>query len=220
MKMTWKNLLIMCGVLIAIVISLGYLAFPHSIRQATTTPTDDCSQFIIAQEKAINSDPLVNTETFDKYPVASVLQTTPANLDTNSNAFAHEFRSALKDQLSKAGVNFAGHYSIVDVGMTGWGASYYIVDRNNGKAYTFPYEATFLDFREDSNLILMNSKQDILNFIQQSTSPSDPCMSTGTIGVYYTDARPFYLLWQDNKLQVLGSGSSTPPVNPFWTEFK
>ncbi|OGG61667.1 hypothetical protein A3I46_03830 [Candidatus Kaiserbacteria bacterium RIFCSPLOWO2_02_FULL_54_13] len=218
------------AVVLAILISSWYQHYPSVVIPSTidtssnfdngkTLSTDkNCSQAILAQEQAVNNDPLANAETFEKYPVTNSLQMAPADLDIKSNSFAYEFRGVLMDKLSRVGVNFAGHYSIVYVGMTGWGANYFIVDRSNGKTYIFPYIATFLDFNKDSNLIRMNSKEDVLAWINEDVP--DACMSTGTVGVYYTDARPFYFLWQNNELQQLGPGSSTPPMNPFWTEFK
>lgn len=188
-----------------------------SSTSSSTSTSTDCAPFIATQEAALKNDPLAGRETFGKYPASGQLQGTPGSLAATSSVYVEMFRGALKAALATTPVNFAGHYSIVSVGLTGWGKNYYIIDRATGAAYPFPYEATFLDFNKDSDLILMNSEHDILNFIQQNGAGS--CMSTGVAGTYYTDARPFYLLWQNNQLEVLGPRGTQPPINPFWSEY-
>lgn len=136
------------------------------------------------------------------------LQKPPAPLDINSNKFAKRFRTRLREDLKKQGVNFAGSYSIVTVPMTGWGKNYFIIDRKNGKAYLFPYHAVKLDFKKDSNLILMNPKSLIMQI--------DSCLPLGQQTAH--DLRSFYFLWKNNQLVLIGPKDKTPPPNEMWAE--
>lgn len=180
---------------------------------------DECSLAILNQIDYLNKEKFFEEFTFDRYKITDGLKTIPANLDINSDRSAKEFRTMIRSELTEKGVNFAGHYSIVSVGMTGWGMNYWIVDRNNGKAYAFPYMPTFLDFKKDSNLIVMNSKDSIFSSMRATSDYRDNCGNTGTMYLSYTDARPFYFLWQNDKLILLAPKTIDPPVNQFWNGY-
>lgn len=75
---------------------------------------------------------------FDSFKV-TVWRGRIARLNLNSNPLARKFRTASREQMKQAGVNFAGHYTLVSVGCgTGCGISG-IVDARTGRAY-FPTE--------------------------------------------------------------------------------
>jgi len=75
---------------------------------------------------------------FDSFKV-TVWRGRMAPLNLNSHPLARKFRTASREQMKEAGVNFAGHYTLVSVGCgTGCGISG-IVDARTGKAY-FPIE--------------------------------------------------------------------------------
>jgi len=179
-----------------------------------------CADAILAQSQYLEKEKLSEDFSFEKYVVSNTIITQPADLDINSSQSARDFRTMIRNGL-KEGVNFAGHYSIVGVGMTGWGYNYWIVDRLNGKAYTFPYIQYELDFRKDSDLIIMNSKPIIKKALIEAESFGDICSpyGIGAQGILYTDLRPFYFLWEDNKLKLLGPTDIKPPINKFWEEY-
>jgi hypothetical protein len=102
----------------------------------------------------------------------------------------------------------------VDVGMTGSGSNYYIIDRKNGNAYLFPYFTDYLEFRKDSNLLIMNPKNEILNIINGAKDESDLCWYENQ--QRFSDLRPFYFLWKDNQFILLGPHNIDPPLNRFW----
>lgn len=63
------------------------------------------------------------------------------------------FRTAINEKLSQTGINFAGKYSLVYVGMTGWGQNYFLVDRTNGKAMSVLFSIDEIDTKSDSSLL-------------------------------------------------------------------
>ncbi|MBU4480681.1 hypothetical protein KKG48_04550 [Patescibacteria group bacterium] len=176
----------------------------------------ECIRKVSEQKNYLKNETLGDTETFEKYKVDDILQVAPADLNVSSNKFAREFRTRICEELATQGVNFAGSYSIVSVGMTGWGENYYIVDRRNGNAYIFPYYAAFLDFRKDSNLIIMNPKEAILD----AMSKKDDLENCYWLHQQeFTDLRPFYFLWENNQLILIGPHDIQPPPNQFWTGY-
>lgn len=176
-----------------------------------------CLKGVRDQIEYLNSEILSDVFTFDKYPITDSLKLEPVDLDINSNRFAREFRTMIRQDLEEKGVNFAGHYSIVSVGLTGTGDNHYIVDRSNGKAYTFLYQPGMLDFKKDSNLIIMNPKSYYMKRLQESKAYDEYC--DPRVYSEYADigARSFYFLWKDNRLQLLGPTNIKPPINTFWT---
>lgn len=185
-------------------------------------PIDDwdkdgkCLDAIRKQISYLKNEKLSEQFTFDKYKIDELFMGKLADLDISNNKYARTFRTMLSEGLEKEGVNFAGHYSIVSVGMTGIGDSYYIVDRINGNAYPFPYQTFLLDFKKDSNLILMNPKKVFLDTLKTSWNPADYCRYRSYWGNFNTDARPFYFLWENNELKLLGPTDIEPPINGFW----
>lgn len=75
---------------------------------------------------------------FDRFKVP-VWRGRVAALNQNSHPLARKFRTATREQMKDAGVNFAGHYTLVSIGCgAGCGLSG-LVDARTGKAY-FPKE--------------------------------------------------------------------------------
>jgi|SRR3989344_584573 len=164
----------------------------------------------------LKNEKLSEQFTFDKYKVNELFTGKLADLDISNNKYARTYRTVLREDLKKEGINFAGHYSIVSVGMTGIGESYYIVDGTNGKAYTFPYWAYTLDFKKDSNLIIMDAKDKIFEQMREFISYSDNCAFTLARSSTLVEQKPFYFLWENNELKLLGPTDIKPPINGFW----
>lgn len=150
---------------------------------------------------------------FSNYPTKHKKKFTLRGLDVNSSLYSNEFRTRLREELAKTGVNFDGRYSMVAVGMTGWGSNYWIVDRQTGHAYEFPFHAIYLDFEKESNLVIMNPKDKIEELMAVEH------------GCYYynqekvTHLRPFYFLWDSNRLKLLAPTDIAPTVNTFWIDY-
>jgi hypothetical protein len=179
--------------------------------------TDSCIRKVISLVHYLDTETLSRIYTFERYPVSDTITGTPAPLDIKSSRSAREFRTNIRLELEAHGVNFAGKYSLVGVGMTGWGENRWIVDRTNGKAYEFPYWAERIEFRKNSNLVILHPKKIFLDFLQSTGDPGEACYyPQPTHAVLFADLRPAYLLWRNNKLTVLAP--ETPPlvVNEFW----
>lgn len=77
---------------------------------------------------------------FEDFPVR-VWRGRVAALNLNSHPLARKFRTTTREQIKEAGVNFAGHYTLVSAGC-GTGCSISgMIDARNGNAY-FPKEFT------------------------------------------------------------------------------
>lgn len=178
----------------------------------------ECLNATKEQVEYLKNEKLSEQFTFDKYQVTSLLNSALKNLDIDSNKYARMFKTRIREELEKNGINFAGHYSIVSVGMTGWGENYYIIDRNNGEAYTFPYWAYDLMFRKDSNLIILNPKDMIFREMRSMPDYIDNCgykMAESSPLVLH---RPFYFIWENNELKLIGPFNIKPLINKFWEQ--
>ena len=182
-----------------------------------------CSLAVLEQDEYLNKEKFFEEFTFDRYKVTGELETTPVDLDVNSSESARMFRTLIRKDLKDRGVNFAGHYTIASVGLTGWPESYWIVDRSNGKAYELPYAPYALDFRNNSNLLIMDSRDIILNRLNRMKGEYvSPCINIDRFDIdplEITDLKPFYFLWQNDKLILLAPKTIDPPVNNFWSEY-
>lgn len=184
-----------------------------------------CASDIADQRNAIKNDPLAKIETFQAHKVTDIFQGTLADLDTTTNdIYIRTFRTRIQEELKNTGINFAGHYSLIQVGITGGPNNYYIVDRINGKADIFPYASFFLEFRKDSNLIIINPGGEILGIMPSILSAKEDIWGyCNQMGSYYylPDLRPFYVTWDNITNTDTGSfyplGRHTPPINEFWS---
>lgn len=218
------SILLISGVVIWYARETSLSGYKESEKPTLTAQTKEisieCSNALSKQSQYLETEILSEKYFFEKYPVNDVFIVQPVDLDINSEKSAREFRTMLRQELQEKGVNFAGHYSIVSVGMTGWGDNYWIIDRSNGKAYIFPYISYGLDFRKDSNLIIMDSKPLIQKALAEGKYYNDLCSDWGfgAQEVPYSDLRPFYFLWEDNRLKLLGPTSIKPPISRFWDD--
>lgn len=183
----------------------------------------ECSLAFLNQMEYLNKEKFFDEFTFDRYKTTDELKMTPADLDVNSSKSARMFRTLIRQDLKDKGVNFAGHYTIASVGLTGWQESYWIVDRLNGKVYEFPYAPYALDFRNTSNLLIMDSRDIISNRLSAMKGKYDsPCINIDRYDINpseITDLRPFYFLWQNDELILLAPKTIDPPVSRFWSEY-
>ncbi len=176
----------------------------------------DCERKVAAQKEALANDPLAKSETFAANPAQESLRGAPAPVDVNSDRYARAFRTRLREEVASHGVNFAGAYSLVSVGMTGWGDNWYIVDRRTGKVTRFPYFAAFLDFRKDSDLIVMNARERIEQAMRENDGPDCSFINQ----IEFTSLRPVYFLWRDGKLKKIGPAHVVEaPPNKFWADY-
>ena len=178
-------------------------------------PGTECSNDLSAQAAYLERESYSRDITFAGYPAHPTHDLRPAPLDVNSSPYAREFKTRLGGELSSRGINFAGYYSVVRVGMTGWGMNYWIVDRRTGRAHEFPFHATFLDFDAKSTLIIVNPKDSIRGLLNQENGGG--CFFLNQEKV--SDLKPFYLQWKNDTLSLLAPPDRTPPVNTFWIDY-
>lgn len=174
-----------------------------------------CVNEIIKQINYLKNEKLSDLITFNKYP-ALIFTGEEKKLDISNSDSAKMFKTEIEYDLDNNSINFAGHYTIVRVGMTGWGENYWIVDRKTGKSFEFPYAAVFIDFKKDSNLIVINPKDQILKYMENSDNYLDLCVGNIFVPKYY-ELRPSYVIWENDKITVVNNPNNIQPkTNPFF----
>lgn len=134
---------------------------------------------------------------FNNYKISPEYSGPLADPDINSNPLAGRYRTVIRDDLRKQGVNFAGQYTIAQWGATGIGNFMAVVDRINGKVYPFPYIIkTGIKFQKDSNLFIVDSLDDML---------IDPCWAE------MTSARTFYFKFNGTEFILIGPKNKPGP---------
>ena len=192
----------------------------QEIDQDYINKNKECFSAYKKQKEYLDNETLSKEFTFDKnksiYSEPKILK----ELDLNFSKTAREFRTNIGFQLGDK-VDFDGKYTIVGVGMTGWDGPTWIVDRTNGKAYEFPYQHYYfsLNYRKDSNLIILNSKEKIkeMHDTQECFYLNITTKDDEILGAY--DLVPHYLLWENNQFKYLGPKEYTPAINYFWESY-
>jgi len=179
---------------------------------------DACLEKYLSQMKYLDNETLSEEFTFDKYKTNYPEPKVLSNLDLNFSETARRFRTSIGDQLSKKGVNFDGKYTIVGSGLTGWPGFDWIVDRETGEAYEFPY-IDLLRFEKDSNLIILNMKSDIKIASYYEGQYDCSFWGLGGYDVMAYELIPHYFLWEGNKLIHLGPKEFNPIINWFWSNY-
>jgi hypothetical protein len=188
---------------------------PSSSQVQSSPAQNPCAKELDKQNNYLNSETYSEKFRFEQYPSVFNKNFRPQFLDINSSQYSRKFRSRIDEELKKTPVNFDGRYSFIAVGMSGWGNQYWIIDRKTGKAFEFPYHAVSIEFREQSNLIILNPKEKIRELLSQSGGTDCYFINQEKV----SDLRPFYLKWENSNLILLAPGIIKPPVNLFWTEF-
>ena len=189
----------------------------QEIDQDYINKNKECFSAYEKQKEYLDNETLSKEFTFDKYKSIYSEPKILKELDLNFSKTAREFRTNIGFQLGDK-VDFDGKYTIVGVGMTGWDGPTWIVDRTNGKAYEFPYQHYYfsLDYKKDSNLIIINSKEKIkeMHDTQECFYLNITTKDEEISGAY--DLVPHYLLWENNQFRYLGPKEYIPAINYFW----
>jgi hypothetical protein len=178
----------------------------------------ECSPEYKIQRKYLNKDRSSLEFNFDKFKTKNSSPEILKSLDLNYSKTAREFRTSIGHQLNNE-IDFDGKYTVVGTGITGWDGPVWIVDRSNGRAYEFPYHhyRFSIDYRKDSNLIVVNSKERIKELHEIHGCSYLNIMEDIVRGAY--DLKPHYFIWQDGEFKYLGPLSYTPNKNPFWEDY-
>jgi hypothetical protein len=175
---------------------------------------NECYKAVKAQNEAYKADRLAETETFDKYKVPIYTgKLAMLNMDTSPKE-VKMFKTTINGSIEAEGVNFAGHYSLVYVGMTGWGLNYFLVDRITGKGVPVPFLIGYVRTQPNSSLLVINPKDLVYS---ESYDPEFACVHsvTGNFTESDADLRPYYYNWNGSEFIQIGE-PATP--NPFWKE--
>lgn len=179
-------------VVVAVVVGAVWSYSPRSTSVPSTAEAE-CTKGRLAE---LQKMPIVATSA--QYPVSEMYTGKVAKLDLSSSFIATRFKGVIENAM-KDGVNFAGHYIIATVGMTGVGNMLIVVDATNGKAYPFPYVSqTGFSFTKDSALLTIDS-------IENLKKVAPDCISDEA------NARPYYFVWKDNKFTLIGPTDSPTP---------
>jgi hypothetical protein len=182
----------------------------------TSSTTDSCAMWIRDQASYLRNERLADSLTLDRFPAQPIVPGKLARLDPSGSRSARAFRTRLMGALDTTGVNFAGAYSIVSVGMTGWGENHWIIDRRTGRAQELPNKAAYLEFSPRSSLLIVNPRDSILKALRELSEPLNACAFIGPHRI--TELRPFYFVWTDGTLKQIAPTNLRAPENTFWRE--
>jgi hypothetical protein len=178
---------------------------------------DSCQNWIRDQATYLRNERLADSLTLDRFPAKRIAPDKLAPLDPSSSRSARAFRTRVSAALDTTGINFAGAYSIVSVGMTGWGDNHWIIDRRTGRAQELPYKAAYLEYSPRSSLLILNPRDSILKALRELSEPLNACAFIGPHRI--TELRPIYFLWNNATLEQIAPTELRPPVNTFWRDY-
>ena len=134
---------------------------------------------------------------FEDYS-ADVYAGKPGPLNLRSHPMARMYRTSIREQLQKQGINFAGHYTIAVMGCGAGCSITAIVDARNGNAY-FPraldgwsVEPGIYEFKEDEDVRTFRTDSRLLKIIGAPRLSAQEKWGPG--GVYYYE-------WKNNQLR-------------------
>lgn len=197
---------ILIGVVLIVVLAMiGYSKYQIN--------ENECYGATKAQNEAYEGDVLSTTETFDKYKISEFNgELAQLDLDASSRE-AKMFRTWINAKIDAEGINFAGHYSLVYVGMTGWGLNYFLVDRITGKGIPVPFLIGYIMTKPNSSLLIINSKDQVYSDISYDSEFACEHSLTGNYTESDSDLRPYYYNWDGSEFIQLGNPAT---INPFW----
>ena len=178
---------------------------------------DSCQNWIRDQATYLRNERLADSLTLGRFPAKRVAPDRLARLDPSSSRSARAFRTRVSAALNTTGINFAGAYSIVSVGMTGWGDNHWIIDRRTGRAQELPYKAAYLEFSPRSSLLILNPRDSILKALRELSEPLNACAFIGPHRI--TELRPIYFLWTNDTLMQIAPTDLRAPENTFWRDY-
>lgn len=95
-------------------------------------------------------------KTFKHFPAKLVNVVTLHKVNVNSTETSRMYRTRIRGDYKKNGLNFAGHYSFIQWGCGSPCQMSAIVDILTGKVYDGPTAAKGYEFNKDSRMIIVN----------------------------------------------------------------
>ncbi|GEM_PF-5574852 len=118
------------AVIIVLIVTLMWL---YKGESPTTTNTNTETDQTKEQPTEIQTK---KPPQFEDYAVTAIFSGTPTKVNYTSNPTAGKYRTRLNKGV-KNGANFAGHYSVVEIGCGSNCQNYWIIDVENGKIFEF-----------------------------------------------------------------------------------
>ncbi len=167
----WKTIIL---VIFTACVIVGYVELQKSLTEEDINPPIDSvsnlSDNNIEQNKEKQEVPPEFFEykfKFEDYPVEEIYAGKLAPVDLYSHPDAMEYRTRLKEDTATNGVNFAGHYSIVEIGCGTECEIIFIVDAIDGKIYKPKFIAEWgVNFKKDSYLLVENPPETVEELYQ------------------------------------------------------
>ena len=179
------------------------------LLQMLRTPPADMHYFSLEEKENWGIDRYSNTEpqtrslSFDSYPPEQIFSgaVTFPDFQRRDN-WASRFRSRINDAV-ELGPNFAGHFTVVEVGCGTFCRFAYVVDVNNGQVFSFPYggEEQYqlgLVYASDSRLLRATWKTPYWEEVNQSV---DTCVSQDMLWNGYQ-----FQIMHEEKFEIASGG--------------
>lgn len=123
------------------------------IKNGSSKIAKNIKDTIIDKRKLIKFQPKIS---FNDFLVKNIDNCNNAKLDFNSNKYASQFITRLRDAYKSDSSNFAGHYSFVFWGCGSSCQSSLIIDRLTGKIYDSPVASLGYEFYSKSRMLIVN----------------------------------------------------------------
>ena len=102
-------------------------------------------------------------ESFGKYSVSYIYSGEMSPLNLKSNRTARVYKTTMSESYKQNVVNFAGHYSFIYWGCGSPCTGCASIDVRTGKVYSGPDSGFGYNFKKDSRLLIVNTKDTISN---------------------------------------------------------
>ena len=93
---------------------------------------------------------------FEDFKVTRIDNKRHAPINLESNKYANNFRTRLRDAYAADTANFGGHYTFVTWGCGASCQSSMLIDRQTGKIYESPEASCGYEFRVNSRMLIVN----------------------------------------------------------------
>lgn len=171
---------------IFILIAVSVTAF--LLAQINNYSSDQMTEGILASVSIVKlSD---SAPRFEDYPVAEIYTGDIAPVNLNSHPDAMTFKTRLREGVDYYGVNFAGHYTVIEIGCGTSCQAIWLIDAINGNVYRAPFISELgISIRKDSKLLTENPSESINSFLE----------GTGYTSVDWLKTR--YYVWENNEFK-------------------
>lgn len=146
---------------------------------------------------------IVPKSVFEQYPVQEVFSGLSAALDLGSNPIGPKFKTRITEAYTGK-PNFSGHYTLASWGCGVECIAFVVIDNKTGHIYgdysseklTDGHSSYGMDFRHESNLIIINPSEETSPHFFQSMDEHQKNILKESVGIYPKK----YFKWEGNNL--------------------